>query len=405
MQLGFFRDRSGNVAILMALLAVVVLAACGGALEFYQLSNDRTAMQEAADAAALAAVRARKLPSENREAAAAAMFARNYHQSGGGPAPTMTLSFRNEVAIVEASRTMPTRLLKFVGISDLRAEVLSEAVPAPSAPICLLALDKSLPNGFEVYGNATLKANNCAGVSNSGDDKGMRTYGDSVATAAEFGVVGRYEGVFTPLPETGIEPIPDPFSDLRIPSGGVCVDIGARLKHSSVTLDPGVYCGGIDFKAGTKVTMNPGLYVMSEGPLNVQSSSTVEAKGVTVAFTSKKSTLSLQGGAKMKITAPTDGPFAGIALFSESVATNVEWFTISGNSQLEMDGVMHLPNHEIWLKSPSGETATLDAKTSTYGLIAKRFWVQGTSKLEVTHEDPENADLAYRMRSGARLIR
>ncbi len=400
----FAADRSGNVAILFALLAFVVLSAAGGALDFMRVNRERTAMQEAADSAALAAARIHRKPQSERDEVATRTFEQNY-----GPPPAdktfdFDISYEGDSVTVAATRSVPTALLKVIGVSALRANAISEAKPAASAPICLLALDESLPNGFEVYGNATLTAKNCAGVSNSSNDSGMRTYGGAVATAQEFAVVGDYEGEFTPTPHNDIAPVLDPFADMRLPETGNCIDASERLKQSAFTLGPGTYCGGLEIMAGASVRLNPGLYIMQGGPLVIQSGAEVAGEGVTIAFTGKKATLEMQGGGKLELTAPTEGQFAGIALFSESTSPDIEWMTISGGSTLNMVGTMYLPTHEIWIKSPTKDKATLFAETTTYGLIAKRFWVQGNSTLEVSHSDP-NTENVLRLKNGVRLVR
>jgi hypothetical protein len=396
-------DRSGNLLAIFALCAAIVIGAAGAGLDFMRLASERSEMQEAADAAALAAARLYGKPEEVRDAAAARIFARNLH------VPTeridLDVAYDKDFVTVNANGKMPTMLLGILGKRSLSASVSSVAARSRSAPICLLALDKSLPNGFEIYGNASLTARDCAAVSNSADDRGMRTYGGASATAAEFAVVGDFDGDFSPPPSTDIDPVADPFADLRLPASGSCGNASSRLSRTSYSLDPGVYCGGLRIMAGATVTLKPGLYVMRDGPLEAQSGATVVGDGATVAFTGKTSTLYLQGGASMKLTAPKDGDFANIALFSESNSPYVEWMTVSGGATLEIIGAMYLPTHEVWLKSPDMNKAVLAAQTSTHGLIGKRFWVQGNSTLDVVHVDPDAEENTMRLKNGARLIR
>jgi hypothetical protein len=175
--------------------------------------------------------------------------------------------------------------------------------------------------------------------------------------------------------------------------------------QANFTLDPGTYCGGIEILAGATALLNPGLYIMKDGPFRVQSGAVVTAENVTLSFTGATATLYLQGGAQVRLTAPAEGDLAGLALFSESIAPNVEQFTISGGATLDLEGGMYLPTHEIWLKSPTTDRAVLTAATSDYGLVAKRFWVQGAADLEVTHVNPDSLENTLRLKSGVRLVR
>jgi hypothetical protein len=400
----FSADQAGNMAIVFALCAALVIGAAGGALDYMRLTRERSALQEAADAAALAAARLYGKTEAERDASAQKIFAQNYRLSDG-VAPVVALTYDGDFVIVNVSRDVPTMLLGIVGKRSFSAAVTSQAARGVSAPVCLLALDETLPNGFEIYGNAGLTASNCAAVSNSADDRGMRTYGAATAEASEFAVVGGFDGTFSPTPISGINPLADPYAAKTLPAPGPCIDASSRLMQANFTLDPGTYCGGIEIMAGATARLNPGLYIMKDGPFEAQSGAVVTAENVTLAFTGPTATLYLQGGAQLRLTAPTEGDFAGLALFSESTASTVEWFTISGGATLDLEGGMYLPTHEIWLKSPTADRAVLTAATSDFGLIAKRFWVQGAADLEVTHVNPDSLENTLRLKSGVRLVR
>lgn len=178
-----------------------------------------------------------------------------------------------------------------------------------------------------------------------------------------------------------------------------------RLKNDSFVLRPGTYCGGLNILSGAEVILEPGLYIMQEGRFEVQSGAKVTGDEVTIAFSGKGSTLYLQGGGTLTLTAPKSGTFKGIVLFSESTSPFVEWATISGGATLTYDGALYLPTHELWVKSPSTDEAVLKATTNGYGVIAKRIWVQGRAKVEVSLEDPDPNVQTLRFRYGSRLIR
>lgn len=399
----FSGDPSGNVAMIFALSAALLLAAGGGAVDFMRMGAERASMQEAADAAALAAARLLHRSEADRNRAAQKLFARNFADLPAEERPRLQLSYSGETVTASASRAMPTTLLAVIGKPALDVSVTSAAAKASSSPVCILALDTSAPNGFEIYGNASLVANHCAAASNSRDHRGMRLYGAATASASEFGVVGGYEGDFAPQPQTGIAPLVDPYRDLRLPTPGACAGVGS-LKRGTFTLDPGAYCGGIDIGSGAVVRLNPGLYIVQEGEFRVQAGARVEGDGVTIAFVGKGATLFLQGGAQLSLKAPDTGAFKGIVLFSESTSPHVEWLTVSGGATLEYEGTLYLPTHEIWLKSPATDDAVLKAKTTEYGLIAKRIWVQGRASLEVTR-DADAGDKGLRFKYGSRLVR
>ena len=64
---------------------------------------------------------------------------------------------------------------------------------------------------------------------------------------------------------TGVSPIEDPYAKLAIPFSGCGVhNFTAKTK---VTIDPGVYCGGMKLKANADVTLNAGIYIIDAAPL------------------------------------------------------------------------------------------------------------------------------------------
>jgi hypothetical protein len=388
---GFWREERGNIAVISGLTIGMLLIA-------------GTAMSEAADSAALIAAKLHRAAEPERIKAAKATFKQNYGKRPGEVEPSIKLEFANDRVTVVATGDIPTTLLAIAGTASMKTSVTSVAASGSSSPVCILALDTDLPNGIEVYGNASLTANECSAASNSGDDAGIKTYGAATAQAEEFGVVGGFDGKFSPVPETGIVALADPYKDIRLPPLGPCFDVGNRLQRDAFVLQPGTYCGGAKIMSGAEVVLEPGLYVMTDGPFEVQSGAVVKGEEVTIAFSGKGSTLSLQGGASLSLTAPKNGPFKGIVLFSESTSKHVEWATLSGGATLTYEGALYLPTHELWVKSPATERATLTATTNGYGVIAKRIWVQGNASVDVTLEDPSPNLQTLRFRYGSRLL-
>jgi hypothetical protein len=55
---------------------------------------------------------------------------------------------------------------------------------------------------------------------------------------------------------TGIGPVADPYADASFPNFFGCSEEKFTAK-STITINPGVYCGGIGLNAGANVTLNP----------------------------------------------------------------------------------------------------------------------------------------------------
>ena len=115
--------------------------------------------------------------------------------------------------------------------------------------------------------------------------------------------------------------VPDPYQNVPVPSeqGQGCAQHNYTAK-ATVTLDPGVYCGGIGLNANANVTLNPGVYFIDQGSLSVNGSATLTGTGVTLVFTSSGNnyaSATINGGATVNLTAPATGSTAGIVLFGD----------------------------------------------------------------------------------------
>ncbi|MEM9599825.1 MAG: pilus assembly protein TadG-related protein, partial [Pseudomonadota bacterium] len=87
----FIHDKSGNVAMMTALAALLILAGVGAAMDFTRSGNLRSAYQDLADAAVLAAARSRDKDLAPMDAIAKAHIAK-LNDTGTTPTVTTQLS-------------------------------------------------------------------------------------------------------------------------------------------------------------------------------------------------------------------------------------------------------------------------------------------------------------------------
>ena len=70
------------------------------------------------------------------------------------------------------------------------------------------------------------------------------------------------------------------LADLPAPAVGACTHTDTVKVNSTATLNPGVYCGGIDVGSTGVVTFNPGNYILAGGGFNVNGGATVRGQNV-----------------------------------------------------------------------------------------------------------------------------
>jgi hypothetical protein len=99
--------------------------------------------------------------------------------------------------------------------------------------------------------------------------------------------------------------------------------------------------------AGANVTLAPGIYYLNQGSLSVNGGSTLTGNGVTLVFTSSSgrnyASATINGGANVNLTAPRDGPTAGIVLFGDRLMTVGTPFKLNGGSSEIFQGAVYVP--------------------------------------------------------------
>jgi hypothetical protein len=122
-----------------------------------------------------------------------------------------------------------------------------------------------------------------------------------------------------------------------------------RLGNQTLTLQPGVYCGGMNFSGPLNITFAPGLYIIKDGVIS-ESGGTFTGNGVTFFLTGAGAGIQLSGQANWRIVAPTGRSMPGFAIFLEpdgptGVAATTS--TLSGQAELYFEGIVYLPRQRV----------------------------------------------------------
>ena len=393
-------DSSGNVALVVAACMPILLGAAGVAMLFAEQDAAHVSLQTSLDTAVLAGTAMEGNASDSRRIEMAQrVFATNLSElarSSGAkfavsPIPTFSVNM-TEVS-GQAHGQVENTLGAMIGISQMSVDAKSKAQKQQSHPLCVLALSKASPASIEVYGNAQFNAHDCAAQANSSNGEGLKTYGSKAqSSASEFGVTGDFSGQnWNPTPTTGVLPVQDPYANLPIPQPDVCVNLGSKLQGATITLDPGTYCGGLDIMAGSVVSLNPGTYIMKDGQFAVGSGSSVTGDEVMIALVGADSYLLLKSGSTTKLTSPMTGTYKNMQFMSDRDLSQSkqqqEWTTIMGGATLDYDGVMYLPEQQIWASGASLDII-IKANSPSLSIVADKVWAQGNVVYDITQTNP-----------------
>lgn len=411
---GFIADQAGAIAPVFAVVAATVFGTVGLAVTHNLASTGRTGLQDAVDSAVLAGTAlAGQATDSERVKAATVVFTEQMHLAKipETKTPTFTVTWSDGDGGKEPSvaGTVAADVRSPFGglFASDKIEVGARALARKreSVPLCVLALNPTLPETVDFNGHAELHATNCAVQANSADGSGMRQVGQPNARALQFGVTGNYKGTrYTPLPITGAVPYADPYKNLPFPATGPCIDADQKLQQAHVTLSPGTYCGGLRIMSQSVVVLLPGIYLMKDGPFEVDAGAVVTGKEVMFAFKGKGSTFYMRGGATLKITSPASGPYMNMQFFQDdSIHTRNLWASLVGNNTLEYEGVMYFPTQNIWIAGGSVVKAT----SPTFVMIGDKLWFQDHSVVTLTQENKRNLplDTPGGFRYGAFLVK
>jgi Flp pilus assembly protein TadG len=351
----FARDTSGSYLIIGALMMPVLVGFVGLGTDYGQWVYTHQSAQSAADSAAVSAATADKATDVTVQASAVTALYGFVNGTNGTtvavnrpPTSGSRSGTANAVEVVVTQQRAPLFSAVFLS-RPVVISARSVAVPTPGTG-CVIALNSTASGAVTVQGSSQINLQACNIYDNSNDASALVVGGSGLITAQSVGVVGGISGAnsitATGGIKTGLSPTPDPYAGTSFPPFFGCDQNNLKV-NSSVTLSPGVFCGGMQVVAGAVVTLNPGIYYMDRGSLSVAGNATINGTGVTIVFTSGNNnnwaTASIGSNAVINLTAPTTGPTAGIVLFGDRNMPAGTAFKLVGGATQNFGGAVYLP--------------------------------------------------------------
>src|SRR5690349_4530420 len=317
----FKRDREGSVAATFALALIPVVGLVGAAVDYSSANNARTSLQGALDAALLAGA---KDGTADWTTAALNTFNANLNTKlASNVQPTFQLTSKRAYA-GSVTATVPSNFLGVLGVSGINIGVSGTATVPPSTGgyYCVMALNRTAQAALQLTGNAsiTINAPKCVIQVNSSSASAVTMNGNTVIRSVENCFVGGVSTVgnssLSPAPDATCKPIPDPFAYYPRPTVGNCDYTNYQLSgNKTVTLQPGVYCGGMTFSGPVNVTFAPGLFVIKDGVIT-ETGGSFTGNGVTFFLTGYNTSIQLSGQANWHLVAQgNEGQLPGFAIF------------------------------------------------------------------------------------------
>ncbi|HKN60039.1 MAG TPA: pilus assembly protein TadG-related protein [Candidatus Acidoferrales bacterium] len=372
------RGEAGQAIVVVALALVAILGILGLATDVGYMRYTKRQLQTAADAAAIAG--AAELAYSDVTSAAQADSAANGFTNGTNGAtvtvnnPPLSGQHIGDSNYVETivAKTTPTFFAKAFGVKTVTLQARAVA-QLGSGNNCIFALDPAASGALSVDSFASITSQ-CGIVVESTSGSALSCNFLASISASSIGVVGGVQSFLcslNPTPVKGITiPNPnDPLAYLAKPAIGSCTFSSQQTytttnsppSHPS-TLNPGVYCGGIQVQPGASVIFNPGVYILTSGGgkggltidigTNVTTNTSLSPYGVifynygpigaiTFNFTSFSS------GNAVSLIAPTAGTYQGILFFQDPGNTNSAQIIGSSSYNTSLQGSYYLPKASV----------------------------------------------------------
>ncbi|HTB96590.1 MAG TPA: pilus assembly protein TadG-related protein [Terracidiphilus sp.] len=427
-------EENGSILAVTALSLVVILAILGFAVDVGRFRYVKRNLQNAADAAALAAaLEARtcgttEVCSAMQGAAQDALTENGLSATttltncGGTAGTGVTLTVNNPPCAISTdpnkgktnyaeaivSEQVPTYFAGLVGMRSVTVTARAEAGRGVGGP-CIYALD---PTGPAITILAGVIVNSrCPVVDESASSNALSCVVGVFLYAPKISVSGGSNGLLclaTSTPATYV-PAPnprDPLAYLPAPStaNNSCgTTTGSPYTGSptavnvilggNVTFNPGVYCGGINITASllSNITFNPGTYILKDGTgllgvtqgglnINLNTLTNITGNGVTFynegpnggfSVTEPVTGGSLLSLGNVNLTAPSSGTYGGVLFFQEHGVTSSGVFLASLLEKSNLQGAIYLPDASV--------SYGVGAISSAYNiLVAKDINLVGT---------------------------
>ena len=286
-------------------------------------------------------------------------------------------------------------------ISDYVTPINASATAslAGDQSICVIALDQTNDQSLFMSGESTIMANGCGVYSNSSSTVGIdlqhpNSFLEAASTFTSGGF-GGFEANFSPSPITDSPPIDDPLANREYPEIESCMPENTNLSFSTgqatkdyryqdgvLTLSPGTYCDGLRVIGKLEVTFEPGVFVFKDGPLEITGNATITGENVGMFFTGEGSTFAFTGSSQVNLTAPDEGPMAGLLFFEDRNSPPNRDFRIETQDAERFEGTVYLPRGRFVIDKAS----RLGQQSNWTAIIAHQIETGNGPELEINSD-------------------
>lgn len=409
----FLRNEDGSMGMMFAVVGPVMLLAVGVAVDYANFTKTKQISQNALDASILAAVIHTELDTAKKQDLALEMFLLNT----GYNAEDVSLTLNAEgVDVFGASVDVNTKFAfgGVIGIDETTINVGSEtvfkkgevpkedtgAIPNILGDACVIALgNQQWQPGIRFNSQAEIISRDCELHVHNAGTQAVNFNSNVVVDVQKLCIAGsgtldnRQQHERTTNIEYNCVPEPDPFPNgVTAMTNSGCDYYNFQLPNNATeaTLDPGIYCGWVNFNGNPDIHFNPGTYVIKNGGWNVNGGN-FTGDGVTFYFNDNSSKIQFNSNVNVRLSAPATGDYAGILITDGPNVNSGQDFilnaaAISDNQGNDLDGyvlhgLVYLPTRNVTMNSGSAVTS------AAFGLVAENITINSQASINLSPVD------------------
>jgi hypothetical protein len=279
---------------------------------------------------------------------------------------------------VTVTENIPTLFSAVLNHNWMRvASQSTAAIFTGTAGGCIFILDPTDAGSLTMTGNSSISSH-CGIYVNSSDAGAIGMVGlSSITTTGHAktwvvgGVSSNPNASITPSAVTGVAVTPDPFASRMpaAPAAGACQPAGSGYFTSSTTntIPAGTYCDQVYQGGSGTLVLSSGTYVLQQG-ISVKGSAALTTTGPVTLYVSGGN-INLVGSTGVNFSAPTSGPYEGIAIWQPS-SNNIDAQIVGGATQ-GITGLIYMPTTKL--------TYTGNSAASTTSFVTYKLTMVGTT--------------------------
>lgn len=375
------RSEGGSISTIFALSLLPLVAVSGAAVDYSRAMTFKSQLQSAVDATALAIV--------SGDQAAFQTLLQNELVGLETLIDDVEFNLDGNRSRVIARHDFPTAFMQMIGFESIPMQVSAAAEFSGSADkVCALALNETDPRAFSVNGSADFLAAGCAVHSNSTDPEGLYIGNNATAVADRFCSRGGYAA-----PSDFDQPISgkcgfidDPLAGaITVPDSSGCDFNNFSVNpNQEVTLQGGIYCGGLSIRGTVKFEAGAQI-VIKDGDFQINSQAVVSGEDVFFYLTGSKAGFTFNGGAEIDLHAARSDDNRGVLIYQDPVSSTGSENRLNGSAQTVFHGAIYTPANALRINGGSG----FGQDSINMPIIADTITITGNSDVRITIDDEE----------------